>query len=325
MADSLHQRSTIVDGLIVANWSPEVFRAMKAGGITAANCTCSVWEDFPTSMKALAQWKTWFREHADILLQVRATADIARAKREGKVGIILGWQNATGFGDHLPHVAVYHELGLRVVQLTYNTATTVGCGCYESHDGGLTDFGRDLVAEMNRVGILVDLSHVGPRTSADAIAHSKKPVAYTHCLPAALKAHPRNKSDEQLRAIVAKGGFVGVTMFPPFLRRGADSTLDDVVESIEYVVNLVGEDQVGIGTDMTQGHGEDFFRYITRDKGDGRTLTAFGALTLPPGFTRLEEFPNLTAALERRGWPERRVRKIMGENWVRFLADVWGE
>jgi membrane dipeptidase len=188
----------------------------------------------------------------------------------------------------------------------------------------LTDFGRDVVDEFNRLGILVDLSHVGSKTAADVIAYSKKPVAYTHCLPAALKAHPRNKSDQQLRTIADKGGFVGVTMFPPFLRRGAEATLDDIVEAIEYVVKIVGEDQVGIGTDFTQGYGDEFFRYISHDKGYGRKLVDFGQITMPVDFCRLEHFPNLTAALERKSWPVQRICKIMGENWIRFLTTVWG-
>src|ERR1700692_1940129 len=121
------------------------------------------------------------------------------AKTEGKTGVILGWQNAVGFDDHLPFIEVAYELGLRIVQMTYNTATSVGGGCYESNDGGLTDFGRDVVDEFNRLGILVDLSHVGSKTAADVIAYSKKPVAYTHCLPAAVNGHPRNKSDQEWR------------------------------------------------------------------------------------------------------------------------------
>lgn len=324
MSESLHDDAIIIDGLIIAKWGPDIFRAMRSGGVTAANCTCSVWEDFPSSMKAIADWKQWFRDYDELIIQVFGAADIRRAKDTGKTGIILGWQNAVGFGDYLPLVPVYQELGLRVVQLTYNTATTVGCGCYESHDGGLTDFGHELVEELNRVGILIDLSHVGARTSADTIAASKKPVAYSHCLPASLKQHPRNKTDEQLRAIADKGGFVGVTVFPPFLKRGTEATIDDYVEAIEAVVNVVGEDQVGIGTDFTQGYDNAFFEYITHDKGYARKLTDFGPVTMPKGFQRIEDFPNLTAALERKHWPAARIRKVMGENWLRVLADVWG-
>jgi membrane dipeptidase len=210
------------------------------------------------------------------------------------------------------------------MQIAYNTQNWVGTGCYEKHDGGLSEFGHEVIAEMNRLGILCDLSHVGPKTSEDVIRASRQPVAYTHCLPAGLKAHPRNKTDAQLRAIAERGGFVGVTMFPPFLRRGTQSTVDDYVEAIEYVLNLVGESQVGIGTDFTQGWGPEFFDWITRDKGRARKLTEFGEILNPEGIRTIGEFPNLTAAMQRRGWSEARIRRVMGENWIALLREVWG-
>jgi membrane dipeptidase len=214
-------------------------------------------------------------------------------------------------------------MGVRVVQLCYNTQNLVGTGCYE-RDGGLSDFGREVITEMNRVGIMVDLSHVGGNTSSEAIAFSKKPVCYSHCLPSGLKEHPRNKSDEQLKEIADAGGFIGVTMFAPFLKRGIDATVEDYIEAIDYVVNLVGEDTVGIGTDFTQGYSVDFFDWLTHDKGRYRRLTNFGKVVNPEGIRTIGEFPNLTAAMQRAGWSETRIRKIMGENWVRVFRDVWG-
>jgi membrane dipeptidase len=165
---------------------------------------------------------------------------------------------------------------------------------------------------------------VGPKTSEDAIVASKQRVAYSHCLPAALKAHPRNKTDEQLRFIAERGGFVGVTMFPPFLKRGAAATVDDYVEAIEYVIKLCGADIVGVGTDFTQGYDRAFFDWITHDKGYGRKLTEFGEVINPEGIRTIGDFPNLTRAMERRGWKEGRIRKVMGENWLQLLKDVWG-
>ncbi len=324
MASRLHDSAIVIDGLIISNFDRAVFEDMRRGGLTAANCTCSVWENFRGSMENLARWKRHFREHGDLIIQVCTTEDIHRAKREGKTGIILGWQNITGIEDQIGFLALFKELGVGVMQMAYNTQNLVGTGCYESNDGGLSDFGRDVVAEMNRVGILCDLSHVGPRTSEDVIRASAKPVAYTHCLPSGLKAHPRNKSDEQLRFIAEKGGFVGVTMFPPFLKRGAAATVDDYVEAIEYCIGIAGEDQVGIGTDFTQGYGREFFDWITHDKGYGRKLTDFGDVINPEGIRTIGEMPNLTAAMERRGWGEGRIRKVMGENWVRLLKEVWG-
>ena len=207
--------------------------------------------------------------------------------------------------------------------MCYNTQNLVGTGCYE-RDGGLSGFGREIVAEMNRVGMMCDLSHVGETTSREVIEASEKPVCYSHCLPSGLKEHPRNKSDEELRFIADHGGFVGVTMFTPFLRAGVDATVDDYVEAIEYVMNIVGEDAIGIGTDFTQGQDQAFFEWLTHDKGYARRLTNFGTIINPEGIRTIGEFPNLTEALLRRGMSERQVRKIMGENWMRVLKEVWG-
>ncbi|MEE9299698.1 MAG: dipeptidase [Alphaproteobacteria bacterium] len=323
-AAELHQDAIILDGLVISKWSRPVFEDMRRGGLTAANCTCSVWEGIRGTMDNVAEWKRLFCENADLILQVFDTSDIARAKKESKTGIILGWQNTSGIEDRIEYLQIYKNLGLGIMQLTYNTQNFVGSGCYEGVDSGLSDFGRDVVDEMNRVGILVDLSHVGAKTSDDAIRHSKKPVAYSHCLPSGLKEHQRNKSDEQLKFIAGRGGFIGVTMFPAFLKRGTEATVDDYVEAIEYVMNIAGQECVGFGTDFTQDYGAEFFRWITHDKGNGRKLVEFGEIINPEGMRRLSDYPNLTAAMERAGWPEPRIRKVMGENWVRVLKEVWG-
>lgn len=319
----LHDDAIVIDGLNVSEWSPAVLSAMRRAGVTAANCTCCIWEGFDAAMREVAVWKRRFDEHADVVSQVYGVDDILKAKRDGKVGIILGWQNSSGFDDHLPFVQLFAELGLRVVQLTYNTANAVGSGCYEGHDGGLTGFGRDLIRELNRNGVLLDLSHVGARTAAEAIRVSERPVAYTHTLPAAHRAHPRNKTDEELRLIAEHGGFVGLTFFPAFLRNGPAATVDDYLDAAEHVIEVAGPDRVGIGTDFTQERPPEFFDYITRDKGYGRRLVEFGPVLLPPGLRRIEDLPNLTAALVRRGWPEQRIRGFMGENWLAFLREAW--
>ncbi|MCZ6473370.1 MAG: dipeptidase [SAR324 cluster bacterium] len=322
---NLHDEIIVFDGLIVSNWSRAVFEDMRRGGVTAANCTCSVWEGFRATMENIAAWQRWFVEHEDLLCQVRGTGDIRRAKENGRTGIVLGFQNVSAFEDQLGYVALFKQLGVGIVQMAYNTQNLVGSGCYESTDGGLSGFGREIVGEMNRVGIMCDLSHVGPVTSQDVIEASAKPVCYSHCLPSGLKAHPRNKSDAQLKDIAERGGFIGVTMFPPFLKQGTAATVSNYVEAIDYVINIAGEDCVGIGTDFTQDHGAQFFQWLTHDKGYARELTKFGEIINPEGLRTLGEFPNLTAAMEGAGWAESKIRKVMGENWLRVLADVWGE
>jgi membrane dipeptidase len=315
----------IFDGLIVSNWSEEVFQDMRRGGLTVANCTCCVWEGFEATMRNIAHWNAWFRMYRDLITKARSVADIRSAREEGRTAIVLGFQNVSAFEDRLGYIELFKELAVGIAQIAYNTQNLVGTGCYESRDAGLSDYGRDVVAEMNRVGIMCDLSHVGPITSRDVIVTSRTPVCYSHCLPAALKQHPRNKSDEQLRFIADHGGFVGVTMFPPFLPKGPSSSVTDYVTAIAYVIDLVGEDQVGIGTDFTQGHGQEFMEWITRDKGDGRKLTDFGEIINPEGFRTIGEYHNLLRAMERAGWSTGRIEKIAGENWLRVLAQVWRE
>lgn len=323
-AAELHQDAIVIDGLIIAKWNRELFEDMRRGGLTAANCTVSVWEGFQATMDNIAMVNKLLGENVDLVMPVHTTADIQRAKAAGKTGIILGFQNAHAFEDKLGYIEIFKKLGVGIVQMCYNTQNLVGTGCYE-RDGGLSGFGREVVAEMNRVGIMCDLSHVGGKTSEEVILESKKPVCYSHCLPSGLKEHPRNKSDAELKFIADHGGFVGVTMFAPFLKKGIDSTIDDYAEAIEYVMNLVGEDAIGIGTDFTQGHGHDFFEWLTHDKGYARRLTNFGKIVNPLGIRTVGEFPNLTETLLKRGMSERVVRKVMGENWVRVLKDVWGE
>ena len=324
---ALHRDAILIDGLIISKWSRSVFEEMRAGGVTAVNCTCSVWEGFRATMENVAQWKRWFREHDDLLVQVHRTDDVRRAKREGRTGIILGWQNTSALEDRAEFVEVFRDLGVRVMQLTYNTRNLVGSGCWESRDGGLSDFGRDVIDEMNRCGVLVDLSHVGPRTSADAVAHSAKPVAYTHCCPSGIMEHPRNKSDAEMRAVVERGGFIGVATYPPFLPWGDETTVDQCVEVFEYVIDVAGEDAVGIGTDFTQDQDVSFFEWLRRDKGHGRLLVPGTPRVprLPEGLATIGELPNLTAAMARRGWTGTRIRKVLGENWLRFLGEVWDD
>ena len=322
---SLHDDLIVFDGLIVSNWSRKIFENMREGGLTGANCTCCVWENFAGTMQNIAEWKKRFDAEADLITQAYTTADIRAAKAAGKTAIALGFQNVSAFEDQIGYIRLFKELGVGIVQMAYNTQNLIGSGCYESRDGGLSDFGREAVAEMNRVGIMCDLSHVGAKTSQDVIDVSEKPVCYSHIAPAGLKDHPRNKTDAQIRTIVEKGGFVGVTMFPPFLKRGTASTVDDYVEAMDYIINIAGEDAVGYGTDFTQGYDRPFFEWITMDKGYARKLTEFGEILSLEGIGRIGETSNLTAAMERAGWREPRIRKVMGENWLRVLKDVWGE
>jgi membrane dipeptidase len=325
----LHDECVVVDGLQIARWAPSVFEDMHAAGLTAATCTCSVWEGFRDTMTNIAAFQRWFIDHADIIRPVRTVADVHAAKAEGRVGVVLGFQNIAPIEDRLEYLALFKALGVGVIQLTYNTQNLVGAGCYESRDGGLTDFGRDAVAEMNRVGIVVDLSHVGANTAREAIEASTRPVVYSHTAPAALHPHPRNKADEDMRRVADQGGLVGVTLFPPFLAAGNDATVADYVEAIEHVLNVVGEDHVAIGTDFIDGHDSTYLNWLNHDKGDGRPIgdpaiiEGLVNVRMPRGIERIRSWPSITNTMLERGWPEERVEKVLGRNWLRLFEDVW--
>ena len=177
---------------------------------------CSVWEDFNQTIENLTIWNDHFEHNSDIICHVKKYEDINKAQADGKVGIILGWQNTSAIENDLKKLKIFYDLGIRIAQLTYNTQNLVGSGCWETNDGGLSDFGKDVVLEMNRLGMVIDLSHVGAKTSSDTISLSNAPVTYTHCCPA-LKKHPRNKTDDKLKEIENKDGMIGFESYTPFL------------------------------------------------------------------------------------------------------------
>ena len=323
----LHKKNSSkisVDGLVIAKFSRSVFKDMQKGQITAANCTCSVWENFYQTIQNLTKWNDHFKKNNDIIYHVKSYKDISKAHAEGKVGIILGWQNTSAIENDLKKLKIFYDLGIRVAQLTYNTQNLVGSGCWETCDGGLSDFGKDVVLEMNRLGMVIDLSHVGPKTSSDTISLSKSPVTYTHCCPA-LKKHPRNKTDYQLKEIANKGGMIGFASYTPFLPKGSNSNIDDCIDAMDYLINVVGEDQVGIGTDWVQDQDISFFQYLQKDKGIGRYVsTPYKEVPpMPKGISKLSQFQNFVPAMERAGWSTTKIEKVLGQNWYLFFKKIW--
>lgn len=323
----LHRAALVIDGLQTCAWSRAIFEEMRAGGLTAVNCSSLLWENFRQGIDYVSQWKRLLRDNADLIRPVRGVEDIHAAKAENRTGIIIGWQNTSPLEDKLEYVEIFKDLGVGIMQLTYNTQNYSGAGYLEQRDSGLTGFGHEVLAEMNRVGVLCDLSHVGERTAADVIASSRDPVCISHVLPRALKDVKRNKPDELLQGCARQGGLIGVSLFSPGLAAGNDATLDDYLDAMSYVIDLVGEDHVGIGTDFSQDRPRPgpWLLWANKDKGTARTLTEFGSAKInkPSGIARIDEFPNITAHMLARGWGETRVRKLLGENWLRVLTAAW--
>jgi len=326
-AEALHRESVVIDGTSFFCRDAE---RLLAAGVTAINTT-TPWpdDDLETAAWRIEEYYALVRREPGLAIVARAE-DILRIKREGRAGIILACQNARPIGSRLERVETLWRLGVRTIQLTYNTRNFVGDGVFEDTDAGLSKFGRQVVREMNRVGILVDLSHVGQRTSLEAIEVSEKPCVFTHSNPHALVPVPRNITDEQIKAVAAKGGVVGCSSFPALVWRGeTPPTLDEFVACIDYVVNLVGPDHVAIGTDSEASKGAypPELRASLRRAYSGTTGTFHQRFPQGLPLVGLEEglgdWPNITRCLLERGYRPDDVRKIIGGNFFRVMSEVW--
>ena len=329
-ARKVYDEAIVIDGLNVSNWeSDAVFERLRAGNITAINATVATWENFVQTMAHLATWMQRFRVRQDIV-QVKETADIHAAKELGKTGIILSFQNASPIENELDRLGLFLALGVRVIQLTYHETNLLGSGCWERNDCGLSNFGVDAVRELNRLGIVIDLSHVGPKTTMDAIEMSEQPVAITHANARRFCDHPRNKEEEALKLLAEKGGVVGATSFANFLPKGFDSTVEDFVDAIDDMVERIGLDHVAIGTDSTHDQPLEFWHYIVSQQGTKFPSTfADGSVPYtelsfqPKGIDSPAEFPNLAEALANRGYRAEEITKLLGGNWMSLFERVW--
>jgi membrane dipeptidase len=308
----------------------------RAAGLTAVNVTVGYvagpQEPFESTVSAIAVWDRLIRERAADLLKVWTAEDIRRAHREGRIGIIYGFQNAVALGDKLDRVEIFRDLGVRVIQLTYNPRNTLGDGSMVAENHGLTPFGREVVARLNEDRVMVDLSHSGERTCLDAARLSRQPISINHTGCRALADLPRNKTDEELRLVASRGGFVGI-YFMPFLTLSGHAAAADVVAHIDHAVNVCGEDHVGIGTDGPVTTIDDLaaYRSLLAKEVAGRAAAGIAARgeradTLPfvIDLRGPDQFRDLARRLARRGYPTARIEKILGLNFLRFAAEVWG-
>lgn len=325
--EQVYQDNFIFDALNTSNWDDEdVFSSLAEGQVTAINATIVIWENYQQTIREIEKWKHRFEAQSTTLASALTIEDIKNAKETQKTGVILGWQNATPIENDLNNLSIFYDLGVRIIQLTYNERNLLGNGCYERKDEGLSHFGVDAVKEMNELGILVDLSHCGDQTCYDAIELSEKPVAITHSNSRRFFVHPRNKPEPMIKLLVEKGGVIGANAFPPFLPKGFESTLNDYVDAIEDLVYIAGVDHVGIGTDFTQGQSnqwmdELFYQQGTKPK--QRPKPYPNPVHHPRGFENPSKLSSVATELVNRGYPTEDVGKILGGNWMRLLGSVW--
>ena len=325
----LYEESVVIDALNVSNWdSPAVYESLHSGQVTGINATIAIWENYTQTMDHIKAWERRFRERRDTLVQATTVTDLLNAKRDRKTGVVFGWQNASPIENDLDRLALFYSLGVRVIQVTYNERNLLGNGCYERRDEGLSNFGVDAVKEMNRLGILIDLSHVGDRTTMETAELSEQPVACTHANARAFYEHVRNKPDDALKLIAGKGGVIGANAFPPFLRNGFESTVSDYADAIDDLVERVGIDHVGIGTDFTQDQSATFFEWLFSQQGTKpreRPVAYPDPLVHPEGMETPDKLSSVAIELAGRGYSDADLRKVLGENWLRLFRQVWGE
>lgn len=317
--------------------------AARASGMTAVNVTMGYLDGpvdpFEHTVREFGRWNRVFEKYPDELLLVRDTRDILRAKSEGKIGVIYGFQNGVMVGDDVSRVRLFADLGVRVFQLTYNLANQLGAGSNAPENQGLTAFGREVIAELNEVRVISDLSHSSKATCLDAVRASKRPITITHTGCRALVDIPRHKSDEELRSVAQQGGYIGI-YFAAFvrMRKSGPALAEDVIAHIEHALSVAGEDHVGIGTDgmiMAITNMEEY-RKLARASLEHRRKAGIAApaegasadAASVPGFAvdlaGPEQFRKLADLLSKRGHPWTRIEKILGKNFLRVAREIWG-
>ena len=285
--------------------------------------------DLQTAIDALVDWRERIDANSDRLMLALSAEDFRRAKASGKTAGLMNFQNTTMLEGEVNNVDALHALGMRSAQLTYNFRNRVGDGCLERTNAGLSDFGVEVVARMNEVGVLIDLSHCGPQTTLDGIAFSEKPVAITHTMCHALRAHPRAKTDEQLRLCAEKGGVSGMIALGYFIGPdpGGETTIEHYADHIEHAVNVAGLEHVGISTDFPPQGISPWATYENWYEPRTGFFKPSYELRWPPWIPELDttdRYRNLMVVLERRGWKYAEIEKLYGLNWLRVLSETIG-
>lgn len=325
----LFDKSLVIDALSLGvEWDEVEFEAMSRSGLSGFHCTLLNRREFDDAIADLRDWDRRFAQYPEIFRPALKADDFVVAKENGQVAVLLGYQDTLMIGQDIDRLDTFHELGTRCLQLTYNYRNFVGNGCLERVDGGLSDFGLDVVGRMNELGILIDLSHCGVNTTLDGIAVSKKPVAFTHTMCEAIyKNHPRAKTDAQIRSLAEKGGYIGITMIGYFVGPdpGGETTIENYVNHIDHAVNIAGIDHVGLSSDFAI---RGIQPWATRENWYEPRLKFFKPsyqVRWPPWIPDLdvpERFWNTAMALQRRGYSEDQIEKLLGLNWLRLFEEV---
>ncbi|MDC0563242.1 dipeptidase [Alphaproteobacteria bacterium] len=319
-----------IDNLQYTNISPAHFDEMAVAGLSAVHVTICYHENFRQTVENMITWNRWVEAHPDRLMLGRTGDDVRQAHATGKTAIFYGFQNCAPIEDDIGLIEIVHQLGARFMQLSYNNQSLLATGCYEDEDPGITRFGKQAIAEMNRVGLVIDMSHSAHRSTLEAIDISSRPISITHANPSWWHPARRNKPDEVIAALTKAGGMLGFSVYPHHLAGGSDCTLDSFCEMIAEAAERYGARHLGIGTDLCQDQPDSVVEWMrngrwsrSTDFGEGSADNP-GFPRQPDWFSSIRDFPNMVTGLQKVGFSQDEIAGIMGGNWLRFYDQNFG-
>ena len=317
-----------IDNLQYCNWSRKIFETNRAAGLDAVHVTIVYHEDYDELLIELNKWEKIFEANSDLIFLGKDFKDIEKAKLENKTAIFFGFQNCSPIEDDIGLVEKVHELGCRFMQLTYNNQSLLATGCYEKIDSGVTNFGREAIKEMNRVGIVVDMSHSAEKSTMDAIEISEKPIAITHANPSFWHAAKRNKSSDLLKMLSESGGMLGLSLYPHHLKENTNCTLDSFCEMVAKTAEIMGASKIGIGSDLCLDQPDSVVEWMrngtwtkTKNYGEG-SKNKPGFPKQPNWFEDTRGFANIEKGLKKIGFSDDETHGILGNNWYNFYKSI---
>ena len=317
-----------IDNLQYCNWSRDIFKINRQAGLDAIHVTIVYHEDFDELKIVIKEWEKHFLENSDLICHGKTFKDIEKAKSESKTAVFFGFQNCSPIEDDINLVEQVYNLGCRFMQLTYNNQSLLATGCYETNDSGVTKFGREVIKEMNRLGIVVDMSHSAEKSTIDAIEISEKPIAITHANPSFWHLAKRNKSNELLKILSDHNGMLGLSLYAHHLKGGTNCSLESFCEMTARTAEIMGVKKIGIGSDLCLNQPDSVVEWMrngtwakNKDYGEGsKDRPKFPKQ--PDWFLDARGFNNLEAGLKNVGFSEEDVNNILGNNWYNFYKEI---
>jgi microsomal dipeptidase-like Zn-dependent dipeptidase len=317
-----------IDNLQYCNWSREVFEFNRTAGLDAVHVTIVYHEDFDELLVEIKKWKKLFSDNSDLIFQGKNFNDIEKAKLEKKTAIFFGFQNCSPIEDDIHLVEKVHTLGCRFMQLTYNNQSLLATGCYEKIDSGVTNFGREAIKEMNRVGIVIDMSHSAEKSTFDAIELSEKPIAITHANPSFWHPAKRNKSNELLKTLSESKGMLGLSLYPHHLKNNTNCTIENFCEMVARTAEIMDLKNIGIGSDLCLNQPDSIVEWMrngtwskSKNYGEG-SKNKPGFPKQPEWFEDARGFVNIEKGLKKIGFSDSETHGILGNNWYNFYKSI---